>query len=159
MSIFNTMADKIRDGIRTWLRVQPAQRGIINIQEIFDFEGNAIKNKIWYRGVSEELSQLYDQIDGDKTRFWAAKCSPGLAIRKIHVGLPAMLVDMLASIVVADMNEIDVGSRQSDWDKIAEENDFAELVKQAITDTLIVGDGAIKLSIDTNLSQYPIIEF
>ena len=43
MSIFNTMADKIRDGIRTWLRVQPAQRGIINIQEIFDFEGNAIK--------------------------------------------------------------------------------------------------------------------
>ena len=159
MSIFNTMADKIRDGIRTWLRVQPAQRGIINIQEIFDFEGNAIKNKIWYRGVSEELSQLYDQIDGDKTRFWAAKCSPGLAIRKIHVGLPAMLVDMLASIVVADMNEIDVGSRQSDWDKIAEENDFAELVKQAITDTLIVGDGAFKLSIDTNLSQYPIIEF
>ena len=159
MSIFNTMADKIRDGIRTWLHVQPAQRGIIDIQEIFDFEGNAIKNQIWYRGVSEELSQLYDQIDGDKTRFWAAKCSPGLAIRKIHVGLPAMLVDMLASIVVADMNEVDVGSRQSDWDKIAEENDFAELVKQAITDTLIVGDGAFKLSIDTNLSQYPIIEF
>ena len=121
MSIFNTMADKIRDGIRTWLRVQPAQRGIINIQEIFDFEGNAIKNQIWYRGVSEELSQLYDQVDGDKTRFWAAKCSPGLAIRKIHVGLPAMMVDMLASI--------------------------------------IVGDGAFKLSIDTNLSQYPIIEF
>ena len=58
MSIFNTMADKIRDGIRTWLRVQPAQRGVINIQEIFDFEGNAIKNQIWYRGVSEELSQL-----------------------------------------------------------------------------------------------------
>ena len=55
MSIFNTMADKIRDGIRTWLRVQPAQRGVINIQEIFDFEGNAIKNQIWYRGVSEEL--------------------------------------------------------------------------------------------------------
>ena len=159
MSIFNTMADKIRDGIRTWLRVQPAQRGIINIQEIFDFEGNAIKNQIWYRGVSEELSQLYDQVDGDKTRFWAAKCSPGLAIRKIHVGLPAMMVDMLASIVVADMNEVDVGSRQSDWDKIAEENDFTELIKQAISDTLIVGDGAFKLSIDTNLSQYPIIEF
>ena len=159
MSIFNTMADKIRDGIRTWLRVQPAQRGIINIQEIFDFEGNAIKNQIWYRGVSEELSQLYDQVDGDKTRFWAAKCSPGLAIRKIHVGLPAMIVDMLASIVVADMNEVDVGSRQSDWDKIAEENDFTELVKQAISDALIVGDGAFKLSIDTNLSQYPIIEF
>lgn len=73
--------------------------------------------------------------------------------------VPAMMVDMLASIVVADMNEVDVGSRQSDWDKIAEENDFTELIKQAISDTLIVGDGAFKLSIDTNLSQYPIIEF
>ena len=82
MSIFNIMADKIRDGIRTWLRVQPAQRGIINIQEIFDFEGNAIKNQIWYRGVSEELSQLYDQIDGDKTRFLGCKMLSGISNKK-----------------------------------------------------------------------------
>lgn len=70
-----------------------------------------------------------------------------------------MLCDMLASIVVDDMNLIDTGSRQEEWDKIAEENDFIELVKQAVTEALYIGDGAFKISFDTTLSQYPIIEF
>ncbi len=70
-----------------------------------------------------------------------------------------MLCDMLASIVTDDMNLIDAGSRQTEWDKIAEENDFIELVKQAITETLYIGDGAFKISFDTNLSKYPILEF
>lgn len=159
MNIFTSMAEKIKTGIRTWLHIQPAVNGSISIQETLDYEGNAIKNKIWYRGESEELSQLYSQIDGNKTRFWSASCTIGMEIRKIHVGLPAMLCDMLASIVTDDMNLIDAGSRQTEWDKIAEENDFIELVKQAITETLYIGDGAFKISFDTNLSKYPILEF
>lgn len=159
MNIFTSMAEKIKTGIRTWLHIQPAVNGSISIQETLDYEGNAIKNQIWYRGESEELSQLYSQIDGDKTRFWSASCTIGMEIRKIHVGLPAMLCDMLASIVTDDMNLIDAGSRQTEWDKIAEENDFIELVKQAITETLYIGDGAFKISFDTNLSKYPILEF
>lgn len=159
MNIFTSMAEKIKTGIRTWLHIQPAVNGSISIQETLDYEGNAIKNQIWYRGESEELSQLYSQIDGNKTRFWSASCTIGMEIRKIHVGLPAMLCDMLASIVTDDMNLIDAGSRQTEWDKIAEENDFIELVKQAITETLYIGDGAFKISFDTNLSKYPILEF
>lgn len=160
VNIFSTMADKVRQGIRTWLRIQPAQNGTINIQEMLDYEGNAIKNRIWYRGESEELTQLYSQISGDKTRFWAAKCTPGMEIRKIHVGLPAMMVDMLASIVVGDMNDVDVPDNLKDeWTAIANDNEFKELVKQAVTETLYIGDGAFKISFDTKLSQYPIIEF
>jgi hypothetical protein len=153
------MADKIRHGIRTWLRIQPAQNGYIQLTEALDFEGNAIKNRIWYRGEGEELSQLYSQLDTDKTRFWAAKCTPGMEIRKVHVGIPAMLADMLASIVVADMNVIEAGNRQQEWDDIAKDNKFKELVKEAITQTLYIGDGAFKISFDTLLSPYPIIEF
>ena len=67
------------------------------------------------RGESEELAQLYKQLAGDRTRFWSATSTAGLELRKIHVGLPAMLCDMLASIVVDDMNLIDSGSRQEDW--------------------------------------------
>ena len=33
------------------------------------------------------------------------------------------------------------------------------LVKQAVTEALYIGDGAFKISFDTTLSQYPIIEF
>ncbi len=159
MNIFTSMAEKARAGIRTWLRIQPAMNGTFTLQETLDYEGNAIKNRIWYRGESEELAQLYKQLAGDHTRFWSATSTAGLEIRKIHVGLPAMLCDMLASIVVDDMNLIDTGSRQEEWDKIAEENDFIELVKQAVIEALYIGDGAFKISFDTTLSQYPIIEF
>ena len=133
--------------------------GTFTLQETLDYEGNAIKNRIWYRGESEELAQLYKQLAGDRTRFWSATSTARLENRKIHVGLPAMLCDMLASIVVDDMNLIDTGSRQEEWDKIAEENDFIELVKQAVTEALYIGDGAFKISFDTTLSQYPIIDF
>lgn len=159
MRLINNMAERVRNGIRSWLRIQPAQNSVINIKETLDFEGNAIKNRIWYRGESEELSQLYEQIDGDKTRFWAAVSTSGMEIRKLHVGIPALLSDMLASIVVADMNKIDVGSRQAEWNKIEEDNDFKELIKEAITETLYIGDGAFKISFDAALSKYPIIEF
>ena len=133
MRLINNMAERVRNGIRSWLRIQPAQNSVINIKETLDFEGNAIKNRIWYRGESEELSQLYEQIDGDKTRFWAAVSTSGMEIRKLHVGIPALLSDTLASIVVADMNKIDVGSRQAEWNKIEEDHDFKELIKEAIT--------------------------
>ena len=159
MNIFNSMADKIRQGIRTWLRIQPAQIGSIQLNEVLDYEANAIKNRIWYRGESEELSQLYSQLNGDKTRFWAARCTPGMEIRKIHVGIPSMVVDVLAGIVVGDMNIVDAGSRQQEWNAIADDNKFKGLVKEAITETLYIGDGAFKISFDTSLSQYPIIEF
>lgn len=159
MRWLSNMGDAIRSGIKTWLRIQPATISSIQIQETLDYEGNAIKNRIWYRGDSEELSQLYKQIPGDRTKFWAAVPTTGMEIRKIHVGLPSVIVDTLADIVVADMNDITLNSRQDDWDIIAEENNLNELVSDAIAISLYIGDGAFKLSFDTVLSKYPIIEF
>lgn len=153
------MAEKIRTGIQTWLRIQPAQISSIQLQETLTYEGNAIKNRIWYRGDGEELSQLYKQIGGDRTRFWAAVPTPGMEIRKIHVGMPGVITDTLTNIVMADMNDIDLSSKQEEWEEIANENKFEELLSEAITDTLIIGDGAFKVSFDSTLSELPIIEF
>ncbi len=151
--------DKIRTGIKTWLRIQPAQANSIQIQETLDYEGNAIKNRIWYRGDSEEISQMYKQLPGDSTRFWKAVPTRGMEIRKIHVGLPGIIVDTLANIVVADMNDIKLDSKQEEWEAIANDNKFEELVAKAVAETLYIGDGAFKISFDTVLSQYPILEF
>lgn len=153
------MAEKIRTGIQTWLRIQPAQISSINLQEVLTYEGNAIKNRIWYRGDGEELSQLYKQIPGDRTRFWAAVPTAGMEIRKIHVGIPGVITDTLTNIIMADMNEIDLFTKQEEWEEIAKENKFEELLSEAITETLVVGDGGFKVSFDTTLSQLPIIEF
>ena len=159
MNIFSTMAEKIRTGIQTWLRIQPAQISSIQLQETLTHEGNAIKNRIWYRGDSEELSQLYKQVPGDKTRFWAAVPTTGMEIRKIHTGMPGVIADTLVNIVMADMNGIELSTKQEEWDEIGEDNQFEKLLSEAITDTLVVGDGAFKVSFDSTLSEYPIIEF
>ncbi len=160
MGWFSNMSDKIKTGIRSWLRIEPAQRNTFRITETLDYESNAIKNRIWYRGDSEELSQLYSQMPGDKTRFWAATCTPGLEIRKIHTGLPGMITEVLTSIVMADMNDITItDSRQAEWKEIVKDNSFTDLVAEALTETLYIGDGAFKISFDTVLSKYPIIEF
>lgn len=39
------------------------------------------------------------------------------------------------------------------------ENDFCELVKRSITETLVTGDGAFKISLHPQVSRFPILEF
>lgn len=48
--------DSIKRGLRSWLQVQPASPYNIRINEMMDFETNAIRNRIWYRGDGNELS-------------------------------------------------------------------------------------------------------
>lgn len=95
-------------------------------------------------------------------KFWAAESSNGIDFRKIHTGLPAMIIDMLADIIVDSFNKITITNNdqaQKDWEDIAEDNDFKGTVKQSIIDVFVEHDGAFKISYDTEISKYPIIEF
>lgn len=95
-------------------------------------------------------------------KFWAAESSNGIDFRKIHTGLPAMIIDMLADIIVDSFNKITITNNdqaQKDWEDIAEDNDFKETVKQSIIDVFVEHDGAFKISYDTDITKYPIIEF
>lgn len=95
-------------------------------------------------------------------KFWAAKSSNGIDFRKIHTGLPAMIIDTLADIIVDSFNKITITNNdqaQKDWEDIAEDNDFKETVKQSIIDVFVEHDGAFKISYDTDITKYPIIEF
>lgn len=152
--------DSIRNGIRSFLRIQPASPNTIYITERLDRRSNAIKNRIWYRGSPEELAEMYRQLDTDRTKFWAAVPTVGMDIRKLHTGLPAIIVDRLTDIVMTDMNDILIPPNLADaWKDISSENAFPALLGEAVAETLIIGDGAFKISFDTSLSQYPIIEF
>jgi len=95
-------------------------------------------------------------------KFWAAESSNGVNFRKIHTGLPAIIIDMLADIIIDSFNKITVVKNedaQKDWEEIAKENDFKEIVKQSIIDVFVEHDGAFKINYDTDISKYPIIEF
>ncbi|MBO5159622.1 MAG: phage portal protein [Lachnospiraceae bacterium] len=158
------MSESIKRGIRSWLNVTPAQPYAIQIQEVMDFELTAIRNRIWYRGDSNELEQMYMQNPewADKYKFWASRCTPGLEMRKIHTGLPGLIVRVLASVVLSDMNDFEFNDKEAHkklWEEIAKDNKFHKKIEKAVKEALYIGDGAFKISIDTEVSAYPILEW
>lgn len=144
------------------LNILPATDNQISIREPLSHAGTVLRNRIWYRGDPSELDQFFKQTATDdvgKSRFWAAVPSADSSIRKFHSGLPGEIVDKLADIVIADLDSIEL-AEQDLWDEIALDNKFSdEVLAGAIKDTLIDGDGAFKLSVDTEITEYPIIEF
>ncbi|MFT4107733.1 MAG: capsid protein [Lacrimispora sp.] len=157
------LSDNIKRGIRSWLQIQPSGGTSIQINEIMDFELHAIRNRIWYRGDGNELEQLYSSVNeyADKYKFWASKCTPGMEMRKIHTGLPGLIVRILSGIVLADMNDFEfaVPAQELLWKEIEKENKFRKALEKSLKEVLYIGDGAYKVTINTALSKYPILEW
>lgn len=160
MGWFKDMATKAAVKL---LNIQPAVSTPIMIQEPLSYEGNVMKNRIWYRGDPSELDQFFKSMALDqvsKSRFWAAVPSEKLNIRKMHSGLPAIIVETLADIVTSDINSIDMEeAQQKIWEEMAKDNKFNKLIKKSIAETLVAGDGVFKITIDTDLTPYPILEY
>lgn len=166
MSIWGGMKNMAVNMVMKVLNIQPAQDKQITIREPLSFQGNVLKNKIWYRGDPSELDQFFKQSARDmvsQSRFWAAVPSEDLNIRKIHSGLPAMIAERLSDIVIADLDNIELDTEELNklWEEIAKDDDFSfsKLLGESITETLVTGDGAFKITIDTDITKYPIIEF
>lgn len=156
--------------ILNWLGIEPASHDTqILVHEAITHNANVLKNQLWYRGDPIELEQFYKQLaetDANiysttiKSKFWASVPNGDVRIRKIHSGLPAMIVDILSNIVVGDMLEPDMDEGLKErWDEFCKENEFNDILKDALQKALVTGDGAFKLSIDTDLSSQPLVEF
>lgn len=155
------LGDKIRKMLNSFLDREPADAKSLRIKEQYDFRANAFKNLIWYNGVPSELHQFYSQVENPTLCFWGSTSTKGMEIRKIHTGIPGTIVDTLTSIVVSDMNEPTFENAvQADvFNAVYEENNLDDIIESAITDVQVLGDGAFKLSIDSNVSKYPIVEW
>ncbi|MFS0858325.1 capsid protein [Paenibacillus taichungensis] len=152
----------IKNMVMKMLRINPApeNRSVI-ITEPLSYRTNVMRNRLWFRGDASELDQFYKQTGTDavgKARFWAAVPSQNMAIRKIHSGMPAMIAERLSDIVVADLEAVEV-DKETAWNDISQDNNFAELLGQNIIEALVAGDGAYKITVDTAVTKYPIIEF
>ena len=159
------MFEKIKQGVknvlRSFLQIQEAQSTSFTIQELMNYETNAFKNTVWYRGDSYELDQLYKQIPNTNCSFWGAVPTPGMEIIKKHTGLPKIIVNTLASIVLSDLNNIEFEEIEKNeiWESIVKENKLYKQLEKATKKALVVGDGAFKISFDPQISKLPIIEF
>ena len=159
--MFEKLKLNLSNKMRSFLRIYPSMGNNFQINELLDFDSNVAVNKIWYRGDSYEIEQLYKQIENKNFSFWGSVPSAGLEIRKIHTGIPKTMVNILSGLIADDMQAVEF-SHDADantWEQIAEENRFNDLVKSAIAKTLYTGDGAFKITIDTSISPFPIIEF
>lgn len=163
MGLIQKMSENIKKGIRQWLNIVPASPYSIQINEILDFETSAVRNRIWFRGDGNELEQLYRSLTEytDKYKFWGSRCTPGMEMRKIHTGLPGLIVRVLASVILTDMNEYEFSEERHKalWKQIEKDNKFRKKMEKCLKEVLYIGDGAFKITIDTEVSMYPIIEW
>ena len=158
------MADTVRKGLRSFLRITSASDTTITISEGVNHLTDCAKNRIWYWGKSKQLQELYESLDVQKTMFWKARPTAGQEIQKIHVAIPALMVDVITNILKTDFNGIEIHNNNTTeyeevWEKIQKENNFADVLESAIKDLAIVGDGAFKISFDNEISELPIIEW
>ena len=164
------LLDNVKQMVVKLFGIVPSMtQGNIVIRENTTKEISVLKNQLWYRGDPVELEQFYKQVSelsGDsysvipQTRFWSASPVGNPLVRKMHSGLPRMIADKLAGIVVEDMREPQMdGAYLSRWNTISKDIDFQELLKEATIQTLSQGDGAFKICIDHDLSAYPLVEF
>lgn len=157
------LKEYVREKMQSFLQIQPPLSYAINIDGMLDQRGNAIKNKIWYRGDPTELDMLYKQIPMYEERhmFWAAIPTEGMEIAKRHTGIPSIITDTLTSIVTNNLSDIKIkdDEQRGIWEATFNENKFEKLLSKAVSEALYVGDGAFKISFDREISKYPIIEF
>lgn len=153
-----------------WLGIEPVQQETrIIVHEMMTHAANVLKNQLWYRGDPSELEQFYKQLaetDANiysttiKSKFWASVPNGDVRIRKIHSGLPSMIVDTLSDIVVNDLLEPEMDEGLKDrWSEFCGENEFEDILVEALQKALVTGDGAFKINIDTDLSEQPLLEF
>lgn len=160
------IVEKVKNMIRSWLKIQPANAQSITIREAASWETNCMRNRVWYRGDASEIEQLFKALGSDSVgcaRFWAA-APTGSAVRKAHSGLPAIMVDTLAYLIKADLGDVEfsgenAGAAADEWKALAQDCGFTDVVGDAISAVLAFGDGAFKISIDQDASQYPMLEF
>lgn len=157
-----SMKDSIRDRIRNFLEIKEPQGLSVNIEQMFDVEGEIFKNKLWYRGNANELEKFYNHIDAGyagNRHFWSSRPTKSMNIRKIHTGLPSLMVEKLTDVCIDDLYDIKLDKRQEEWNEIAKENNFSKLLETAVSQVFALGDGAFKFSYDKEVSNLPIIEF
>lgn len=159
VGIIGGLANKMKERLRGWLEISPAQLETYHITERYNLDTNVIKNRLWMRADPYELQEFYHQLPDDDVTFWGSV--PIIGIRKIHSGLPSLIVETLTGLTMRDMNGIEANEAgiQTEIDEILKDNEFTETLKNAVQTCLYAGDGAFKISFDKALSDKAIIEF
>lgn len=153
--------DMAKEKMQSWLEIRDNTPKAIIVHRKEDLQIYFAKNKMWYVGESNELQELYKQIEGKETTFWGSVPTAGMEIKKNHSGLPKLIINTLTNIVIDNYNgvEIDDTVKEEEWEKIEQENKFNKMLWKILNETIYMGDGAIRYSYDPEISELPILEW
>ncbi len=151
----------IKNMVKTWLDIKEATPQRYTIYEDKDFRTNCIINKVWMRGDSNELAELYRQLPNSEHSFWGSVSTAGMEIKKSHSGLPQLIINKLTDITISDYNGVDIEEHliKELWEEVAKENKFDDLLEECVRDGMSIGDGALRYCFDSEISKYPILEW
>lgn len=156
---------KFKDMIKSWLDIKPTMPQKLTVYENKDFKMLCAINRVWLRGDSFELSALHKQLEGYEQTFWGSVPTYGMEIKKSHSGIPSIMVNKLTDIVISDYNGIETKNTlvEEYWNNINTDNDgtntFEDLLDDILTDTLAIGDGAIRFLYNPLVSNTPFMEW
>lgn len=167
MSIFENIKEGVRASMREFLQIQDPQTATkMLIEQDMTHEVNTALHKILYRTDAYETEQAFKSLNSGNTmaRFWSSAPGGNRTMRKIRNDLYQVIIDTYSDICTVALNKPKFRDKSKEelFDAIfsnSNELNFWTLTKKAITDALKVGDGAFKISIDTEISEYPIVEF
>lgn len=154
------ISDKLRKFVLKIFNINEYQTQYFSIDRRYNYQSNAFKNKLWYDGDAYELSQFYHQAGENNNSFWSSSSSRGQEIRKIHSGIPSLIVDSLTNITGGDLESIHFIDENKDelWKTLETDTDFRNRLIELTKTALIVGDGAVKFCYDLDNSKTPYIE-
>ncbi len=143
--------------------MKQAIKKAVVLNEPLAYENDLAINKVWYTADADLIEQVFKKLNKEKGvadgRFWNAAPSEGLAIRKIHSGLPHLIVSVLSDIIISDFGAVTIEDEklQQLWQKIEEDLEFKDLIQGALCDTLVDGDGAFKIVVNRKISEFPLV--
>jgi len=163
--------DSIRNRVINWLGVKDTENyerlEYINDNDKLKVQ-NINENKLWYLGDSNELLNYYTASErrgnhiynrNRKNYFWALS-SKECDIKRIHSGVPNVIINTLVSTLGEPKISIDNEELQEKLDYIIEKNDMETIKNESqVPLTLVEGYGAYKVLVDKELCDYPIIEY
>lgn len=160
MSITDSIRNKLRDFLQITENSTITQ---LFVDSQMNHETEVGFNQILYRSDPYELQQAFKQLDAGMSCFWAAVPSKNRQIRKISTRMYPSIIDRHSDILVTGMNEPDFNNPDDktvfeDIFSDVNEQSFNDIIKKLDTEVMVCGDAAVKVTIDTAVSPFPILE-